>query len=99
MLAKQTKIAMNNSADSDTCEQEFKLLLTRLEALTPMAAGERALLFAARLVETAAFDVAGKVASEDVGRLIEIAVELSSHAGQDGVNAFAELSADKQMVN
>ena len=99
MLAKQNATQSGGSKELDDCEHEFKILKARLETLDPLEANELALSFAARLIETAAFDLAGKIPSEDVGKLIEAAVDLSLSARSISDHSNPATSTSKPLVN
>ena len=70
-------VGVIGSATDEIGEDEFLLFLNELKKFDDNEASKRALAFASRLVETAAFDMARSNTSADVGHLIELAAFLS----------------------
>jgi hypothetical protein len=66
--------------DASACKDSFDTLLAEIENLPNEVKGAQSLSFAARLVELAAYALAGQVDSTRVGTLIRHSAELSDLA-------------------
>lgn len=63
-----------------SCGDQFEKLVSQIEALPDDLRGARALQLSARLLELAAFELAGSMDSARIGALIECAAELSQQS-------------------
>ncbi|AVL51836.1 hypothetical protein CEP88_03965 [Roseobacter denitrificans] len=73
-----------------SCGDQFEKLVSQIEALPDDLRGARALQLSSRLLELAAFELAGSLDSTRIGALIECAAEL---ARQSSDCADSELAA------
>ena len=63
-----------------SCGDQFEKLVSQIEALPDDLRGARALQLSARLLELAAFELAGSLDSTRIGALIECAAQLSEQS-------------------
>lgn len=81
MQQKSRSLNAEQKSPVDMCEERFLELCGQLDDLPAHERAKMALVLAGRLVEDAAFSLAGTVSSEAVGNLIEMSAALSKGTG------------------
>ncbi|WP_282129650.1 hypothetical protein [Roseobacter litoralis] len=74
------------------CGDQFEKLVSQIEALPDDLRGARALQLSARLLELAAFELAGSLDSTRIGALIECSAELSQQSADCAESELASMS-------
>ncbi|MEM1073160.1 MAG: hypothetical protein AAF665_17005 [Pseudomonadota bacterium] len=84
--------------DATACDDAFSNLIAEIANVPDQQRGARALLLAARLLEAAAYELAGRLDSEQVGALIECAADLSEQSSDIDFRLPSQTAAPRKLV-